>query len=372
MFCSVSLHSSKTPETAWTTTDHKIPSTKIPTALQNNAETDVPSTEIPTTALQNNAETDIPSTEIPTTALKNNAETDVPSTEIPTALQNNGETDMSLHPDSVTTNTDQGPEPPYAFKGKMKVVVRAYNIFILIFGIPGNLFAVVVLCRKECQKMSGSIFLITMTLADMLFILVNQFFGLWVLLTFGLNLNYLSDLGCKFLTAFLHFSSDLSKCSLLAFALERYFSICFPLRCKGLISQKLRIRFLILLVTILILFLINDMIFLKLTPGGLMCQHSGSDLLINIQYGFSLVFSLFPGVAMFFFNVSIMIALVRRKKEWDHRQNKGQADNTTVSSFFQYYHFLLGIKLQKIVHTISHIKETTKLAIPFNSVHIRK
>ena len=323
-FCSASLQNLKTPKPAWTTTDHKIPSA-----------------EIPTTALQNNAETDIPSIEVPTTV-----------------LQNNAETDMSPHPDSITTNTDQGNEPPYAFKGKMKVVVRAYNIFLLIFGIPGNLFAVVVLCQKECQKMSGSIFLITMTLADMIFILVNQFFGLWVLLTFGLNLNYLSDLGCKFMTAFLHFSSDLSKCSLLAFALERYFSICFPLRCKGLISQKLRIRFLILLVTILILFLINDMIFLKLAPGGLMCQHSGSDLLINIRYGFSLVFSMFPGVAMFFFNFSIMIVLVRRKKEWDRRQNTGQTDNTTVSSFFSILSFPSCDKVTNTYHTISHIKET--------------
>ena len=274
--------------------------------------------------------------------------TDPRITEIPTTpLQNNTEINISLHPDSVSTVKDQDPQLPYVFKDQLKVFVRAYNILLLIFGIPGNLVAAVVLCRKECQKMPGSIFLVAMTLADMLFILSTQFFGVWILLTFDLNLSFVSDWGCKFTIASYHFSSDLSKCSLLAFACERMLSICFPLRFRGLISQKLRIRFLIILVTILILFLINDMKFLNLTTDRQKCQPSGLDVLIKIRYGFSLVFSLFPGVAMIIFNFSIIIVLVRRRKEWDDRQNNSQRDNTTVSNI----NILLFRKyLNKIFH----------------------
>ena len=50
--------------------------------------------------------------------------------------------------------------------------------------------------------MTGNIFLIAMTLADVLFILSNQFFVLWFLVTFDLNLSYISDWTCKFIVAF--------------------------------------------------------------------------------------------------------------------------------------------------------------------------
>ena len=255
---------------------------------------------------------------------------DIPRTEIPTALQNNTRTNISLHSDELTTA--QGIQLAFVFEGKIKIFVHTYNMALLVLGIPGNLLASLVLSRKECQKMLGSIFLSAMTLADLIFVLANQLFGIWVVLTFDLNLALASDWGCKFIAASSNFSSDLSKCSLLAYAFERFLSIIFPLRCRGLISQKLRIRFLIILVTVLILFLIYDMTSLNLTPDRQLCKPSGLEIINNIRYGFSLVFSLFPGIAMIIFNFSITAVLVRRKYDCKHRQNNGQTENTTVSN----------------------------------------
>ena len=46
------------------------------------------------------------------------------------------------------------------------IIFNAYNAFIIITGIPGNLVAAAVLARNTMRKIPGSIFLIVMTLAD--------------------------------------------------------------------------------------------------------------------------------------------------------------------------------------------------------------
>ena len=206
---------------------------------------------------------------------------------------------------------------------------------LLILGIPGNLLAVVVLLRKEFQKLPGSIFLVVITLADVIAVLDNQFFGYWFILMFDFTIAYYSNWSCKLIISSFNFSSDLSKSCLLAFSFERFLSICFPLKCRGLISQKMRITFLIILIIILTIFILHDISFWHLdhTTDGPKCQLISLNLLIRIRYGFSVVFSIFPGVAMMIFNISIIIVLIRRANQWNRRQNNGQREKISVTSF---------------------------------------
>ena len=106
------------------------------------------------------------------------------------------------------------------------------------------------------------------------------------------------------------------------------------MRYRGLISEKLRLQILAICVVVPILFLINDITFLNLTPDGLICHLSGFDLFAKIRYGFSLVLAAFPGVAMIIFNFSIITVLVRRAITWNRRQNSGRRETDTVLSYF--------------------------------------
>ena len=247
------------------------------------------------------------------------------------------EANSSLHSEVTTdsTTTYQSYQYTYRFRGIIRVFALAYNMFLLVFGIPGNLLAVVVLLRKECQKIPGSIFLVVITLADVLAILSNQFFGYWFFLMFDISLQYATNFSCKLMSVCYIFSSDLSKCCLLAFSFERFLSICFPLKSRGLISQKRRIQFIIILNMVLVLFIVHDMLFwnLDLTPDGPKCRLVGVNFLIKIRYVFSSVFSVFPGVAMLIFNISIISVLVRRANLWNKRQNNTKKENMSVSAF---------------------------------------
>ena len=221
-------------------------------------------------------------------------------------------------------------------KGPTKVIAYIYSVILVILGVPGNIVAFVVLLRENCKKMPGSIFLLSMTFSDIMVIFFTQILGTWVLNTFGIILSNKNNILCKSLPPCVTFFSDISKISLLAFSLERILCICFPLKAKGLVSQKRRIIFLITLVTVQLLFLTNDIITFQIVVKNneIKCEPLGWSFLMKVRYGLAMVFSLVPGIAMAIFNVAIIAVLLRQRIQLGGIKSTGSNDNVGVSVSF--------------------------------------
>ena len=153
------------------------------------------------------------------------------------------------------------------------------------------------------------------------------------------------------------FFSDLSKCSLMAFTIARFLSICFPLQSRTLITSKCKVSFLLAFTLVLLIFLVYDMSthHLQLLENGYWCNASGGNpILTRARLMLSLLFGIATAVAMLLLNISMIVVLLRRRLQMNNATN---TNNVVVSIFveqgkvhvwkncvYMYVHFIYNCK----------------------------
>ena len=235
--------------------------------------------------------------------------------------------------------TDEFQIPPHPLKagGPIAGMLITGNVIVLITGIPGNLFAVAVLVRKELRKSPGSIFLIAMTIADAAAILFNPMLTDIALQFLSLDPNIL-DIGCKMWLSSFSMFSEFSKCSLTAFTFERFLSICFPLRSRRVISQKVGIVYLVMCILILLSALVHDVLVFgaRKTEVGVMCHLAGKQSMLTIvRENLSLYFGIGTAITILLLNSTMILMLIRRKRNLRRMSNNTESINTLVSCLIE-------------------------------------
>lgn len=105
---------------------------------------------------------------------------------------------------------------------------------IVIFGCIGNILSVIVFCRTKLRKLSSSYYLAALGISDTIFLLVA--FATW--LNF-VNINiYNQRMFCEFFTYLSGLCSFLSVWFVVAFTVERYIAVQYPLKRQSMCTVK--------------------------------------------------------------------------------------------------------------------------------------
>ncbi|XP_059177696.1 QRFP-like peptide receptor [Physella acuta] len=118
--------------------------------------------------------------------------------------------------------TDINP-PPYIY-----VYVAFFSALILTVGVLGNLLVIQVVIRIRSMRKRMNYFLVCLSTADLLVLLIAVPSGLQEL--FGKGTWYFGDPMCKGVMFLENAAHDSSILTLLAIGFERYYAICHPLK----------------------------------------------------------------------------------------------------------------------------------------------
>ncbi|XP_025095290.1 neuropeptide CCHamide-2 receptor-like isoform X3 [Pomacea canaliculata] len=133
----------------------------------------------------------------------------------------------SFSNDDVLNDTeDSAPdlEPPMY----LMVYTTALALLIFLVGVLGNLLVILVVCRIRSMRTRMNYFLVSLSLADLLVLLVCEPTAIMVLYTKDVWL--LGEAMCKIVPFLENAAHHCSILSLLAISIERYLAICHPFR----------------------------------------------------------------------------------------------------------------------------------------------
>lgn len=142
-------------------------------------------------------------------------------------------------------NTEYDPYKEYELAiGVNEFLSHYYTPTIVVFGSVGNILSVVVFFKTKLRKLSSSYYLAALGLSDTVFLLIA--FVTW--LNF-LNINIYNKPGyCEMFTYLSGLCSFLSVWFVVAFTIERYIAVLYPLKRQSMCTVKRACSVLICLV----------------------------------------------------------------------------------------------------------------------------
>ncbi|CAC5426388.1 unnamed protein product [Mytilus coruscus] len=102
---------------------------------------------------------------------------------------------------------------------------------LIILGTTGNILSIIVLRRKNIQKSVCSIYLIVLSISDLL-VLYTGLLRQWINVVFGVDIRNFGSGICKLHTYIVYFSLDFSSWILMAVTVQRVFLVWFPQKTK--------------------------------------------------------------------------------------------------------------------------------------------
>lgn len=204
--------------------------------------------------------------------------------------------------------------------------------FIIIAGLIGNLVSFLVFCCTYLRRMSSSVYLSALAVADFVF-LVALFFN-WIN---GLGIRLIHANGwCQFFVYVTYVASFLSVWYVVCFTVERHLTVCFPLMRQRFCQPK-RTKAVVVVVTLLGLVVYSFAIWTTVVSRRYGCtvdeRFYGLVMTVNnVDTFFTLIV---PGLVITVSNVRISYSLSRfyrfyRTRSSSQRLNHLNSSNTTV------------------------------------------
>ena len=228
---------------------------------------------------------------------------------------------------------DSKEEVPRWVETSMWIIEHFGGFALIVLGIPGNIFAVIILARPSLYALSGTFFLLVMTIADIFYIFAMQFLGTLLLRLWEIDLVVMNDWACRILSVLFEFSATMSKFSLLGFTIERFVSISCPLRSRLHFSRMSRILYLLGLALVLTGIGLADFFTLKVEKimGYPECNFAMSLPMLNFRLGVSLALNFIPGIGMAVCNIGIIVLLTRQRSKVKYMKRKTSDADVKVS-----------------------------------------
>ena len=216
---------------------------------------------------------------------------------------------------------------------------------IYIFGFTGNTLALITFSNRRMRQISSSIFLLILSISDMIALITS----LWFFLAdaFSIQLQNYSALGCRFRTFFAYVFMDLSSWCIAGLAFDRFLRIELPTRSKVLCTPRNA------LYTVSLFFLILSAINGHYFSGGIGQERGGNRTTAHClenresypRYFYfykiiwpkidMVVFCFFPACVMILCNLRILYILRRQRRQFEQTQ-KQKNGNATKNSRFRF------------------------------------
>jgi hypothetical protein len=231
-----------------------------------------------------------------------------------------------------------------------------YSI-IYILGFVGNISAFLTFSSRRMRQISSSIFLLVLSISDLLALVTS----LWFFLAdaFAIHLQNYSALACRFRTFFAYVFMDLSSWCIVGLAFDRYLRTKLPLSAKTLCTP--RHASMIILIFFLLLCAINGHYF---SPG--IGQERGGNRTTahclenreqypNYYYFYKIIwpkidmiiFCFLPACIMILCNVNIIYLLKQQRHHIENSNNDGQE---TLVNLQQTKNGVVPIKKSSFTH----------------------
>lgn len=124
---------------------------------------------------------------------------------------------------------------------------------LIAMGTLGNIMSMVVLSRKSMRNMSGAVYLIVLSLADIA-VLYTGLLRQWMNYYFDIDVRYLSNWGCKVHLFMVYTSLDFSVWLVVAVTVDRFILVYFPLKAKSMCNRNIEMISIVVIFCCLALF----------------------------------------------------------------------------------------------------------------------
>lgn len=210
-------------------------------------------------------------------------------------------------------------------------IIKRVNIYfiptIVIIGLFGNLLSFLVFACTHLQRLSSSVYLAALAISDEAFLLM-LLIG-W-LETFDIKLFNING-WCQAIPYLTYVFSFLSVWYVVAFTVERYIAVCYPLKRPDLCTVS-RAKVVVVALGILALLFYMVSLFTNGIVGG-RCEplQQYANIVLGFTYIDSLITLIIPSLAIIFMNVKIAIKVAyfytKQNEIRIHKQDKNTIAN---------------------------------------------
>lgn len=117
------------------------------------------------------------------------------------------------------------------------MIWKTVSPVLIIFGTIGNILTVVILSRRSIRKTTTGLFLIFLTISDLI-VLYTGLLRQWLIYLFDFDVRQVGELACKVHTWSVSSSLDFSAWMLIAVTLERITAVWYPYKTRNKCSRK--------------------------------------------------------------------------------------------------------------------------------------
>ncbi|KAH3734563.1 somatostatin receptor type 4-like [Dreissena polymorpha] len=233
---------------------------------------------------------------------------------------------------ATSSNVSGWEYPPVGyFRDTSALLWRVIPPILISIGTIGNAVTIFVLLRQK-KMTSTAVFLFSLALSDTL-ILFSAPLQRWVKYTWGIEIEKLSNPGCKAIVYLAYCSTQLSSCLIAAVTLERTACVLFPHKVR--LGCSPRNAGLIIVTIVLAVFGINTILLVMFDLNG----YNGSKCAPSTKEYYDLHYYVYPWIDFTFIfgapfpllligNVIIVVQLARSRSRRQRINISGQVRDT--------------------------------------------
>lgn len=198
-------------------------------------------------------------------------------------------------------------------------------IIMLAIGTVGNIFSLVVLCRKKLRNMNIGLYMITLCLNDLLVLYTSLFNN--HIMPLDINLVYIFENKCSFSRFFIHFFREISSWITVMITVHRMFAVFRPLSTRARMMTGYKPQIINIIIMLIILIGVNIVYSRYFYFENGRCVTPNQTVTVFFA---SIMYSFLPAAILISCNVIIIFTLCHRSIIGNASQSASQASNHTV------------------------------------------
>lgn len=203
------------------------------------------------------------------------------------------------------------------FAAETWIVLICVPIFIT-FGVTGNIFSILVMCRKAFRTNSTSVFVITLAVCDIVYLFSNSLVNHWIEAVCCINIQKLSNASCKACKYLIYATKFIGAWILVSVAAERYIVVVYPFKSKTVCTLTRTKYYVSCLTTFVLLLHIYIPVVMTNTPSNSPYCEIDENISHSVQVTLHILdlvfYSFVPSILIIILNAGLCFKLNQRRK----------------------------------------------------------